>query len=94
MGDGVPARVTKLDSDNYMSWSKELEHIMRLRGCWSAVAPLPVAEAARSAAAADARGVAGTEPRVVTQAAAHRRRPEPLYFSACFPVFQRLFEMQ
>lgn len=71
MGDGVPARVTKVDRDNYMSWSMELEHILRLRGCWSAVAPLPVAEAAGSAAAADATGVAGTEPRVSTQTAAH-----------------------
>lgn len=24
----------------------------------------------------------------------HRRRPEPLYFTACFLVFQHLFEMQ
>lgn len=69
MGDGVPTKITKLDSDNYMSWSLELEHIMRLRGCWCAVAPLTAAgEAAPRAEAAEAPG---SVPGMVTQAAAH-----------------------
>jgi len=36
-GDGVP-RVTKLDTDNYSQWAVEIEHIMRFKGCWVAVA--------------------------------------------------------
>jgi len=37
-GDGVP-RVTKLDTDNHLQWAVEIEHIMRFKGCWVAVAP-------------------------------------------------------
>jgi len=36
--DGVP-RVTKLDTDNYLQWAVEIEHIMRFMGCWVAVVP-------------------------------------------------------
>jgi len=38
-GDGV-ARVTKLDVDNHLSWSTEMENVMRYKRCWSAVKPL------------------------------------------------------
>jgi len=37
-GDGVP-RVTKLDTDNYLQWAVEIEHIMPFKGCWVAVSP-------------------------------------------------------
>lgn len=60
-GDGVPTRITKLELDNYMQWSLKLEHIMRLRGCWSSVAPLITPK--RPAAG----GGANLEPRIVTE---------------------------
>lgn len=37
--DSVP-RVAKLVVHNYMQWSTELEHIMRFKGCWTAVDPV------------------------------------------------------
>lgn len=37
-GDGVP-QIAKLDTDNYLKWSFETEHIMRFKACWPAVAP-------------------------------------------------------
>jgi len=36
-GDGVE-RVTKLETDKYLQWAIEIEHIMRLKSCWVAVA--------------------------------------------------------
>lgn len=38
-GDGIP-RIDKLHADNYLQWSFQIEHILRIRDCWSAVAPL------------------------------------------------------
>eukprot|EP00170_Pyropia_yezoensis_P005414 contig_22006_g5428 len=38
-GDGIP-RISKLDVDNYLHWSIEIEHVLRLKGCWDAVAPV------------------------------------------------------
>lgn len=38
-GDGVP-RIDKLDVDNYLQWSFQIEHILRIRDCWSAVAQM------------------------------------------------------
>lgn len=38
-GDGIP-RIDKLDVDNYLQWSFQIEHILRIRECWTAVAPL------------------------------------------------------
>lgn len=38
-GDGIP-RIYKLDVDNYLQWSIEIEHVLRLKGCWDAVAPV------------------------------------------------------
>lgn len=70
-GDGVPTRITKLDGDNYMSWSMELEHIMRLRGCWSAVAPLPAASAGEGDPRADAADAPDAAATLTTQAGAH-----------------------
>lgn len=37
-GEGIP-RITKLDTDNYLQWSIEIEHYLRLKGCWGAVCP-------------------------------------------------------
>eukprot|EP00170_Pyropia_yezoensis_P000806 contig_3733_g808 len=70
MGDELPARITKLDRDKYMSWSMELEHIMRLRGCWSAVVPL-TAGSDGDVPRADAADVANVAPVLVSQAGAH-----------------------
>ena len=70
-GDGVP-RVTKLDIHNYLQWSVEIEHIMRFKGCWEAVAPIgaldgtvdvsAVSGAAPLTAAADAAAGVGATP--------------------------------
>lgn len=38
-GDGIP-RILKLDFENYLQWSIEIEHVLRLKGCWDAVAPV------------------------------------------------------
>ena len=40
-GDGV-TRITKLDDNNYLQWSTEIEHLMRFKGCWAAVDPARV----------------------------------------------------
>lgn len=40
----VAPRITKLDTDNYLQWSIEIEHTLRLKGCWEAVAPPDLAD--------------------------------------------------
>lgn len=38
-GDGFP-RIEKLDTDNYLQWNFQIVHLLRIRECWSAVAPV------------------------------------------------------
>lgn len=38
-GDGSITRMAKLDTDNYLQWSIEIEHFLRLKGCSGAIAP-------------------------------------------------------
>jgi len=59
-GDGLP-RITKLDVENYMQWSIEMEHILRIKGCWAAVDPAgrPANEPVDPTLAATGVGAAG-----------------------------------
>lgn len=56
-GDGFP-QVTKLDVNKYLSWSTEMENVMRLKRCWSAVKPLD--GGASSSTAGETATAAGT----------------------------------
>lgn len=77
-GNGIPY-VTKLDADNYLVWRFQMEHVLRLYDCWSAVAPAGGAAgnapagsatvATTAVAAADARTGAGGAAAAVAGAA-------------------------
>lgn len=72
-GDGVP-RVTKLDVDNYLSWSTELEHVMRYKRCWSAVKPR-AGNATTSAVTGTSAGAGDAAAEAAADAAAAARVP-------------------
>lgn len=80
--DGVP-RINKLDTDNYLQWSMEIEHIMRLKGCWPAVAPTagvkaeePQAMTAMGQGPSDGAGVSGSGTRPAAAQTAEEAKME------------------
>jgi len=44
-GKDLPRASAKLDVDNYMSWSHEMEYLLRFQGLWGLVVPLDHPEA-------------------------------------------------
>lgn len=84
-GNGIPY-VTKLDADNYLMWRFQMEHVLRLYDCWSAVAPAgeaagnapagSTAAATTAAAAANARTGAGGAAAAAAGAAARPTKEE------------------
>jgi len=59
-GDGL-LRIPKVDVENYMQWSIEMEHILRMKGYWAAVDPagLPAIETVDPTLAETGVGAAG-----------------------------------